>query len=520
MAEPLATASAATDADALDVDEGWQRTSPLAVLFFIGTVVKAAFGNAAQWAATFGSLIFLLQQELPVVIAVGAGVGVLATTAAALRYWFFRFRLEADRVRIREGVFKRRDLNVQFDRIQGVNVEQSPIFKLFGLVTVQFDTAGSTAREGRLPAITPTFAESLRQRIQATRHHVAQQDTADAGPRTNILVELSNTDMLRIGFTDYSVLAGVVAIPLLLQTSEESRELVQSMFRQAAAGMAGLGFLAIVGVVVLGAVAAFAVLSAITTISAFLRFHDFTLRQENSALHTQRGLLTRKEMRVEVGKIQQLIVSQNMRMRWFGCFRLRAPSATSGPAQHHSAEAVTEANLTVPLVGATGVRTLAALAFADEGQGLSLLPRVDPFAGISPVYIRARLLAFGILPACLATAALAPLVNFAALLALGWIPLVAVIARQRWRRYGYQHDDHGISCRTGLIGYRIEAFPFRKAQGVCLRRSPLQRRKGLASLDVALASGAITIPFIDFAEACQLRDYILYKVESSDQPWH
>ena len=55
---------------------------------------------------------------------------------------------------------------------------------------------------------------------------------------------------------------------------------------------------------------------------------------------------------------------------------------------------------------------------------------------------------------------------------------------------------------------------------MCLRRSPLQRRKGLASLDVALASGAITIPFIDFAEACQLRDYILYKVESSDQPWH
>ena len=507
---------------ASDAVEDWQRTSRLAVLFFLGAGVKAALGNVAQWAATLGSLVFLLQQGLRVAVAVGCGVAVLAATVATLRYWFFRFRLEEDRVRIRQGVLKRRELNVQFDRIQGVNMEQSPIFRLFGLVAVSFDTAGSTEREGRLPAVTPAFAESLRRRIKAVRHPLAECDgaDADAGPRNDVLVRLGNADMIRIGLADKSMLVSLAAIPLLVEMLKYDPELSQTMFQYAAAEVAGLSLPAVLGAIAAGLLAVFAALAALTVVSAFLRFHNFTLRQQGSTLHTRRGLLTRKEQRVEVARIQQVVLSQSLLMRWFDRCRLRALSASCGPAQHQSVEVMTEANLTVPLVAEAGVRALGATVFAAEGRGLRLLPRVDPFAGISPLYIRARLLAVGILPGCLATALLLPLVDLAALLAIGWIPLVAVFAWQRWRRYGYWHDDHGLSCRSGLIGYRVEAFLFRKAQGVHIRRSPLQRRKGLATLDVALASGAVTVPFIDFAQACRLRDYILYKAESSRRPWH
>ena len=509
-----------TGETALDVAGGWQRTSPLAVLFFVGAVVKAVLGNAIQWAATFGSLILLFQQGLPVVVAVAFVVGALIATAATLRYWFFRFRMEDDRVRIREGVFKRRELNVQFDRIQGVNLEQSPVFRLFGLVTVTFDTAGSGSREGQLPAVTPTFAESLRQRVEAVRPHAAaEHDHADAGQQDDALVRLGNMDMIRIGLTNLSVLLGVVAIPFVMQTSDYGQELWKSMFERAAAQVAGLSLLAALGVIVLGLLVAFAALVALAIASAFLRFHGFTLRPQGSALHTRRGLLTRKEMRVEVRKIQQLTVSQGLRMRCLGRFALRAPSA-SVVTQQQSVDAVADANLTVPLVDEAGVRQLGEQAFAHEGQGLSLLPGADPFTGISPVYVRARLLAVGILPAALATAALLPFINLAAFLAIAWIPLVAAATWQIWRRYGYQYDDHGLSCRTGLLASRVQAFLFRKAQGASVRRSPLQRRKGLATLEVVLASGAVSIPFISFTQACQLRDYILYKAESSPQPWH
>jgi hypothetical protein len=35
-----------------------------------------------------------------------------------------------------------------------------------------------------------------------------------------------------------------------------------------------------------------------------------------------------------------------------------------------------------------------------------------------------------------------------------------------------------------------------------------------------MASGSVRIPYIEHEKAKQLRDYILYKVESSQRAWH
>lgn len=101
---------------------------------------------------------------------------------------------------------------------------------------------------------------------------------------------------------------------------------------------------------------------------------------------------------------------------------------------------------------------------------------------------------------CLATA-----------LPIGWL---------RWRQHGYMHDDDGIVCRSGLIGYEVEACLFRKAQAVTVKQSPLQRRHGLATLDVETSTGSVTVPYIDHGVACRLRDYALYRAESSGRPWY
>jgi len=60
----------------------------------------------------------------------------------------------------------------------------------------------------------------------------------------------------------------------------------------------------------------------------------------------------------------------------------------------------------------------------------------------------------------------------------------------------------------------------RKVQRVTVSQSRYQRRKGLASLKMYMASGNVRVPYIEHETAKQLRDYILYKVESSDKAWH
>jgi putative membrane protein len=108
----------------------------------------------------------------------------------------------------------------------------------------------------------------------------------------------------------------------------------------------------------------------------------------------------------------------------------------------------------------------------------------------------------------------------ATLLFLLWIPISLLHIFKTWQHAGFHYTDDGLVRRSGTLGYRTVALLYRKVQRVTVSRSPLQRRKGLATLRVYMASGSVRIPYIDHELARQLRDVILYKVESSQKAWH
>ena len=184
-------------------------------------------------------------------------------------------------------------------------------------------------------------------------------------------------------------------------------------------------------------------------------------------------------------------------------------------------------NLTVPLLDGSVAEQMRRQVFGTEAPGLALIPASPGFVRVSPYYIRAvalRSLAVPVLggavftlaqwgPAAIASA------PFAAWCLL-WLVLSGLIGLKSWRRRGYLHDEEGLASRRGLVGSRVDAFLFRKVQGVTVKRSPLQRRRGLATLEVHLSSGVVTVPYIARDTAAGLRDYILYRVESSHLPWH
>ena len=504
--------------------EPWQRTSPLGVLFFFTKAIKRLIGNTLQMVTSAGAVVvFMRSDQMGLAgLVLAAIVGLLVVTAV-LRYWFFRFSLDDEGLRIRQGVFRKTHLDIQFDRVQGMDVEQSLVYRLLGLATVTFDTAGSAAREGQIPALSRDFANALRQRIerrpQPTSEPAAGREAGgEEGPA--LLVKLDAADMVRIGLTDRSVLIGLAIIPAFYQAYDDALEaLATRAFAMVSDEFAELGLAA--GLLVaagLGVVGLF-VLAAVTVASAFLRFHDFELFQDGSAFRSRAGLLTRKEIVVECAKVQQLRVDQGVVMRLLQRCRLRMLPATSGAASGNSTPVGTQ-TLHVPLLDLELLGDLHRRVFGDEGTFLQLRPGCDGFTAISPLYIRVRLLAVGVLPATLVAGALVPLVGLGALLALAWPLLVGLVAWQTWRRRGYRYDDDGLVSRSGLIGFSIDAFLFRKVQGATVSRSPLQRRNDLASLTVHLASGHVTVPYIDYATACRLRDYMLFKVESSRLPWH
>ncbi|NNE61063.1 MAG: PH domain-containing protein, partial [Woeseia sp.] len=118
----------------------WRRTSPFAILFFLGRIVRLIAKNAWQSLAPLAALLVAYQGDLVSKLTLG-GVAftVFIVAASLLSYWFFRFQIGDDAILIRQGVFKKKQLDIKFDRIQGINTKQNPVYRLLGLVTVSFD---------------------------------------------------------------------------------------------------------------------------------------------------------------------------------------------------------------------------------------------------------------------------------------------------------------------------------------------------------------------------------------------
>jgi len=459
-------------------------------------------------------------------VAFGAAVFFLLTIAGAvLRYLFFRYRITADSVLIREGVLKKTQLDIKFDRIQAINTRQSIIYRAFGLVTIMLDTAGSGKQEGHIPAVRMLLADSLKERIRQTAatkpagdDAASNDDDADdrASPARRLL-SLQSADMIRIGLSSNRALVFLIFLgPLLERLGDSVEESIEEGIENgaiAATEMAQASFSSSLsyGLMIFFGVILFLVTTSV--IGAFLRYHRFELVNDNHVLRSTGGLLTRHEHSIGVTKVQSVLVSQNVVLRLFRRFRLQARQASSDRTKASK-------SFTIPLCRPDQLHTLSREFFGDEYRDAVLDPGSSNFTPIASQYFRTRVLWFGIVPAMLLTTTMAFLVGLSSLLFLLWIPLNAYISWRLFKGYGFFIATDGVALRRGLIGFRVSTFLHRKIQRISLTQTVMQRRKGLATLRFFLASGSVKLPYMDYREACQLRDYALYRAESNRAAWH
>ena len=495
----------------------WRRTSPLAVLFFFGKVVKLIMQNAWQSVAPIAALAVAYKGNLvETAMLAGGGLLVVIGVGAVLQYLFFRYRLAEDSVLIRDGVIKKRQLDIKFDRIQGINTQQNIVYRYFGLVSVSFDTAGSAGDEGKLPAVSRGLAESLRERVGRRLANGSIEDgELETGFAPEPLLRLDWRDMIRIGLSDKRALVGLAVLGPLLERFEDSvgRRIDEVIDNAVAAdqliSVAGGApvFVAIMLAVVL-------TLALISIGAAFWRYHNFELMLDGKTLRSTGGLLTRHEVSMGLGKIQTLRLQQGLILRSFDRFRMTARQAR---ASHRNDSGK---NFIVPVVRGEEASHLRELFLEDEGHGLIQLPKSGRFHPISLYYMRSRIIISILIPLTLSVALFSLGRDPGVLLPLLLTPPAIYLIHRTWRHAGYLYTDEGLVRRSGTIGYRTVALLYRKVQRVTVTQSPLQRRKELATLRVYMASGSVRIPFIEHALAKRLRDYILYKVESSQRAWH
>ena len=137
-------------------------------------------------------------------------VGYIALAFAALNVFgsiltFFRFyfHIEDGAIVIDKGVLKRSKVNIPFERIQTINFQQNILHQMFGVVSLEIDTAGAGKAELTIDALNKEEAEAIRQFILTERKAVISEvDSSEESleeEKGDTILHLGISDLIKIG---------------------------------------------------------------------------------------------------------------------------------------------------------------------------------------------------------------------------------------------------------------------------------------------------------------------------------
>lgn len=492
----------------------WQRLAPMSLLFLIiGGGAKFVRENLFVFAGAGAGFAFLDRLGLREFVLGGLAVLLGAVGAAMIYHRRFRFRIEGDAVRVRRGLFEKKDLRVRFARVQNVSLSQPVYFRPFGLVRFSIETPGAESTEVELPGISQDLALALRDHIaryaggltaeDETGSEASAASAADVEPVNDVLHQPSPGRIFAHGLVSNQVwlIAGIVA--WLSGTLWERIEgwLESTGVNQAFQIILSMGWTGAVALIVGLTLALF----SLSGLLSLLRFHGFVLRDHGDRLLAVSGLLDRREQTIRREKLTGLTLYQTALGRLIGQWYLIGKQATNQEIE----------------IDTKGQRFLVpGLRERDLGVVCDLMPGLTLPEGLRPISRRFRTLFWTRLSAAvLAICGVAwwwlPGLRLAVAGALVVLLFVLWLIHRSWRRWGWQVVDGVCWVRQGLIGQRLDGFELSAVQQAALVRTPYFRRHDLASVRLVLPHGQIDVPFLTLEDATALINRAVHAAETA-----
>jgi putative membrane protein len=416
-----------------------------------------------------------------------------------LKWATFSYTVHDDRIELRRTLIARSVTNIPIDRIRGVDISTTLPHRALGVAVVHIDAAtGETASEGTLNAVSRREAVRLRQVLLSRPH--GREDDAPAGvdppcrgvvharalPRWYLYAPLSGAYML----TPFALVGSLFGA--LYNLGDDLGLLTERRLERLGRGAAGLPPTLAVGAVVLLLLA-----MPVASVVVYALFNwDFTLRavggeggDRDSMIVAERGLITRRSVSLEHGRIRGVELRDNPLERLAGVARLGVLVTGLGDSEHRRRLLPTS-----PLAVVRDAVGRVLGVPASPGTVLTTLTRHPPAA-------LGRRVSRAVLP---------PLAAALCGLAMGWLPLVygsvvlallcVPLALDRYRQLGHAADGTLLGVRSGSLRRHQVVIEHRAVVGWELRQSLFQRRAGLATLVAGVGAGRGGYPMIDLAE--------------------
>jgi|GEM_PF-392496 len=465
---------------------------------------------------------------------------VLAGLLVALIYHRrFRYRVDADAMRVRKGLFEQTEVKVRFERVQNVAFSQPFYMRPLGLTRLVLDTPGSAQSEVSLPGVRISDAVGIRDRVAAFRdpetiaETIAEttgrssgetivaghgddrtEDAAaeSANESANVLYAPGVTDLFKYGLTSnqvwlyLAVFAGPISQQVERRLSGWLERLAQTAPEQfEALSQAPLAIALLVGVGIIGFAAMIMLLSGLL---AVLRFHGYRLDSVDHRFIARFGLLETREKSLRHSRLHSIALVQTAVGRLLDHWHAighQTGVAAQGPGGE-------DRRFLIPAIDSRKLPEVMSLLVGPDWR----IPEWQPVSSRFRTILSLRLgLMFGGLVMIPGQAVfdIGWLSNL--VLALAVVVVTTLLVHWRWRRWGWYSDGTRMRIRSGLIGQNIIGFEMERCQQVRVQSSPYQRRHGLVSLKFRLPHGDVELPYLPRETADALVNRTLHRVETA-----
>lgn len=492
-----------------------QRQSKIGVvLIFVTSLYKLLRGF---WAVGAYLIVTNPGEKSWFYIALGLVVlGVLMIIYSYAYYRKFRFHIDYEKEAfvLQKGVFSSELVEIPFDKIQQVNVEQSLLQRLANVHKLVVDTAGGKEKEVSIQAISKTEANRLSE-ILLEAKETSETDTAVEAEsilhRKEKVVWSYKMDfltLLKIGIsTNY--LRGLVLIVAFFSSAYQefnrwfqNSEALDSYLAgvpDPSNSIYGLVLAAIV--MLLGSM-------LITVIEVFIKYFNLKLQRTENNLQLEMGLKTTKKVSLQPRRVQLLQIKTSPVQKWLDLHEMRISLA-------NSEDSFDKSKIKIPGLGKMLVSKVTEFLYSEETG--------DFQAHFRPhIVLFFRKLLLSVFPVLMISYLLVLFleVPFQWFFLLSAIFLMGMMVFQFlvFKSLHLHISEEFIIKKHGFwskVENRLETF---KIQAISIKKPYFYQKRDLVNIVFHTAGGDLSfsavhksiLPYINFA---------LFKVESSDKNW-
>jgi putative membrane protein len=488
-----------------------QRQSSVAIFLILLKSFRVILGQA--W-FIFIPLIFNPTKSKDSYFAL-AIIGITAASAirSIVSYFKFYYYVKDDELIIEKGIFQKTKLNVPFDRIQTINFKENILHQFFNVVSLEIDTAGSKGNEFSITALKKDKAIAIRKFLLAQKKSTTPTPFSEEEIEAEIeipeeeLLHLSPMDLVKIGVSQNHLKTAAIVFAFMFTSMDYIESLTGWKLENGIDNLIGsnsnmllMGLITIVPIFII-------IAFLISLVRTVIRYYNLRFIKTAMGFKVISGLFTRNEQSAYMQKIQLIRWTTNPIKKLFSLFDISLRQAASTAIARKQ-------SIYVPGCFEEQLSSVRAAYFPEESQ-LSFEEHV-----IHPLVIYRKVLYFGLLPAGIF------LLNRSWNGATGdyfwaiiWVVIVLLLSWIYQRNFKYFVSDEGIRISTSIVGKTETLLKWFKIQGVEIQQGIYQRRNDLCNLVFHTAAGTVKIPYIELEKAKRMEDFILYKIERSNQDW-